>query len=202
MATHVEFLWQQIQTAITDSKTSRKFFSQPIWGEISPLDLTAISPAHDPKRARPRCVVTPYVDDLFNWIFADGLEIVGPDTVVDDGVLSNHDVDPENLEIPNVLVPGPQEQYAFHHGEYRSAVYPRFTTRTTGSIKVGDVIELPRDEMTRWKESTQRWYAFVTNRWKTAKGAWKLSILWLYWPEDVALCKSMKYPHSNEVGLP
>jgi hypothetical protein len=199
MATHVEFLWQQIQTAISDRKTSRKFLSQPIWGDIYPLDLTAIRPAHDPRRARQRCVVTPYVSNLFSWIFADGLEIVESDTIVDDGVSS--DVDPADLEIPNVSVPPPQE-YGFHHGEYRSAVYPRFTTRTTGSIQVGDIIELPRDEISCWKGSTQRWYAFVTNRWETAKGAWKLSILWLYWPEDVALCKSMKYPHSNEVGLP
>lgn len=205
MATHAEFLWHQIQTAIPEGKTSRKFFRQALWGEILPSDLTAIPPAHSPQHARSRCVVTPYVNDLFNWIFNDRLEVVESEmgSYGDGDVLTrNPKTELRDLSFSNRATSTSPVQYQFHHREYRNAVYPRFSTQATGSIRVGDVIELPREEETPWKGSTQRWYALVTNRWKNAKDAWKLSILWLYWPEDVALCKSMKYPFSNEVALP
>jgi hypothetical protein len=203
MATHAEFLWHQIQTAIPEGETSMKFFTQSIWGEILPSDLTAIPPAHDPQCARPRCVVTQYVNNLFDWIFKDRLEVVEPEMDLRgvDIPVRTHKFESQDLPISKGATSKSPVQYAFHHHEYQNAVYPRFSTRTTGSIKVGDVIELPREEETRWKGSTQRWYAMVTNRWKNAKDAWKLSILWLYWPEDVAFCKSMKYPYPNEVGL-
>lgn len=203
MATHAEFLWHQIQTAIPGGETSMKFFTQSIWGEILPSDLTAIPPAHDPRHARPRCVVTQYVNNLFEWIFKDRLEVVEPEMDLRgfDIPLRTHKIESQDLRISNRAPSKSPVHSSFHHDEYQNAIYPRFSTRTTGSIKVGDVIELPREDETRWKGSTQRWYAMVTNRWKNAKDAWKLSILWLYWPEDVALCKSMKYPYSNEVGL-
>lgn len=199
MATYSEFLWSQLHSAASTDRQLMKHLDQPFWGEILPWGLDAIRPAHHPARARERCVVTPYVGDLFSWVFGDGLQVVEASCDIH-GFKDEYDnVDNTYYRAlsvkPQVLGP-----YTFHHAEYSTAVYPRFTTRTTGAVRPGDVIELKRDEITRWKRSTQKWYAFVTDRYKAPKsGLDRLRIIWLYWPEDVALCMSMKYPYSNEV---
>jgi len=188
VATHVDFLWSQINA----SELSFKYLRQPLWGEVLPGDLTAIRPAHPPSLARGRCVVTAYVGSLFGWIFDEGLEVVESDQVD----TSDEELD-DLLLVSNVVQP--PKYYTFHHDEYRTVQYPRFTTGTRGMVRVGDVVELQRDSDTRWKKSTQKWYAFVTDKWTTPKGVVKLKIIWLYWPEDMALCMLMKYPHANEV---
>lgn len=195
MATHVEFLWQQLQTANSEGKSLNSHLEQPVWQEILHTDLKAIPLAHGSTEARDRRVVTAYVGSLFEWIFHEIIQVIEPSS--DDGMISDNDIFFEEL-LPIPKVPQHPRYYSFHHKEYRIALHPRFTTSTRGSIKVGDVVELRRDEQTRWKKSTQKWYAFVTDRWSTATGIWKFRILWLYWPEDVALCQSMKYPYSNE----
>jgi hypothetical protein len=164
--------------------------------------LTAIRPAHDLARSRERRVVTAYVGNLFDWIFGEDIQTVGPtDDFYDADIISDDDIDVEDLLIPKPKEPAPAKFYGFHHGEYRKAVYPRYTTSKGGKVAVGDVVELSRDIDTHWKKSTQKWYAFVTDRWKTPKGAERIKIIWLYWPEDVALCMSMKYPYPNEVRI-
>jgi len=199
MATYVEFLWAQLQTAHSKSHPLTKHLKQPFWGEILPTDLTAIKSAHAPHAARSRCVVTAYVGSLFSWIFGEGVEIIEPDSA--DGLWYDEQFEDE-LEfgiVPDPKIPQPPMYYDFHHDELQRAVVPRFTTKTSGKVKVGDVVEMRRDDETRWKKSTQRWYAYVTDRWDTPKGLAKMKILWLYWPEDVALCMNMKYPFLNEV---
>ena len=197
MASHAEFLWSQLHAADSDEKSLRRHLKQPVWGEILPSDLTAIKPAHPPGEARDRCVVTAYVASLFEWIFGEGIQIIEPHHKKD-GIIIDEKL--KNL-LPKQKL-RPLHFYTFHHDEYRTAIFDRFTSCTTGSIKVGDVVELRRDVETRWKKSTQRWYAFVSDTWTTTTGFRELKILWLYWPEDVALCMSMKYPYSNEVLLP
>ena len=199
MATYVEFLWAQLQTAHTKSHPLTRHLKQPFWGEILPADLTAIKPAHSSHAARKRSVVTAYVGHLFSWIFGEGVEVIEPDCM--DGLLDDEEFDDE-LELCPVLgtkIPQPPKYYDFHHEELSRVVVPRFTSGTTGPVKVGDVVEMRRDDETKWKKSTQKWYAYVTDRWDTPKGVTKVKILWLYWPEDVALCMNMKYPYSNEV---
>ena len=196
MATHAEFLWSQLNAADSDQKSLRRHLKQPVWGEILPSDLTAIKPAHPPGEARDRCVVTAYVSSLFEWIFGEGIQIIEPHDTKDGLIID----DKLKHLLPKQKPQAPQF-YTFHHEEYRTAVFDRFTTCTMGPITVGDVVELRRDVETRWKKSTQRWYAFVSDTWATPMGIGKLKILWLYWPEDVALCMSMKYPYSNEVSL-
>ena len=194
VATHSEFLWSQLQTAAAGNSLKRHL-KQPLWGEVLPSDLTAVPYAHPQQKPRERCIVTAYVGSLFDWIFSEGVEIIEPDADLSD----DDSIDNMDYLLPKPIVPQPPRYYTFHHQEYQTAVFPRFTTGTTGMVKVGDVVEMGRDEQTQWKMSTQKWYAFVTDRWTTPRGVVKLKILWLYWPEDVALCKSMKYPFSNEV---
>ena len=199
MATNVEFLWAQLQTAHSKSHPLTRHLKHPVWGEILPTDLTAIKPAHAPHAARSRCVVTAYVASLFSWIFGEGVEVIEPDST--DGLLYDEEFDDEP-ELGIVLatkIPQPPKYYDFHHDELQRAVVPRLTTGTSGKVKVGDVVEMRRDDATRWKKSTQKWYAYVTDWWNTPKGVGKMKILWLYWPEDVALCMNMKYPFENEV---
>jgi hypothetical protein len=197
MAAHASFLWSQLQTV----EASTRHRKQPVWGEILPTDLNAIRPAHSPQRSRERCVVTAYVSGLFEWIFSEGIQTIGPtDRIYDTDVMSDDDIDIEDLLIPKSQILAPSKYYNFRHDEYGKAVYARHTTGTTGNVTCGDVVELRRDTDTRWKKSTQRWYAFVTDRWITPNGAERIKIIWLYWPEDVALCMSMKYPHPNEVN--
>ena len=193
MATHAEFLWSQLHTADSIEKSLRRHLKQPVWGEILPSDLTAIKPAHPPREARNRCVVTAYVSSLFEWIFGEGVQTIEPK----DGLI----IDDKLKYLVPKRKPQPPQFYTFHHEEYGTAVFDRFTTCTMGPITIGDVVELRRDVETRWKRSTQRWYAFVSDIWFMPTGIEMLKILWLYWPEDVALCMSMKYPHSNEVSL-
>ena len=199
MATYVEFIWAQLRTAHTKSHPLTRHLQQPLWGEILPTDLTAVKPAHAPQAARTRCVVTAYVGSLFSWIFGEGVEIIEPDST--DGLVSDDEfLDEQDLGVVlGTKVAQSPKYYDFHHGELQRAMVPRFTTSTTGKVKVGDVVEMRRDDETKWKRSTQKWYAYVTDRWDTPKGVGKLKILWLYWPEDVALCMNMKYPYSNEV---
>ena len=205
----------QLYTADSKGFSLRKHLKQPLWGEILPSGLTAVPPAHPMSRSRDRCVVTAYVGNLFEWIFGQGVEVIEPDSITDfydddeddemgeEGMIDGNDY--KNLK---ELVAEPKEAkllsdpkfYAFHHEEYGKAVYPRYTTSTKGPVKVGDVVELQRgEETTRWKSSTKSWYAFVRDQWTTPNGTVKLRILWLYWPEDIALCMSMKYPYQNEV---
>jgi hypothetical protein len=173
-----------------------------LWGEILPSDLTAVPLAHPLHKSRDRCVVTSYVGSLFEWIFGQGVEVVEPisnndqsdDEEDDDISIERISLEPSQAE----LLSEPKE-YTFHHEEYGKAIYPRYTTKTTGPVQVGDVVELRRGEETRWKNSTKSWYAFVRDKWETPAGLKKIRILWLYWPEDIALCMSMKYPYQNEV---
>jgi hypothetical protein len=206
LATHAEFIWQQLSTADSKDRPLKEHLCQPLWGEILPSALSAITPAHHPTRARQRCVVTGYVGNLFEWIFGEGIEIVEPhsgpyglgsDGIIDDEFL--HESELVELLKPEFKQDLPSKKYGFHHAEYGKAVYPRFTTSIKGKVKVGDVVEMGRDDETRWQKSTQKWYAYVTDIWTTPKGDTRLKILWLYWPEDTAFCMAMKYPFSNEV---
>ena len=177
---------------------AKQYLRQPLWGEVLPADLTAIKPAHPASLARDRCVVTDYVGRLFGWIFDEGIEIVEPDMVDSESNSSEDEL--AFLLGPAANIPlRPPTYYTFHHDEYRNVQYRRFTTSARGSVTVGDVVELQRDCDTRWKKSTQKWYAFIRDKWTTPKGIVKLKIIWLYWPEDMALCMSMKYPYPNEV---
>ena len=210
LATHVEFLWQQLSTADSKATPLRKHLGQPLWGEILPSDLAAIPPAHLPNQYRQRCVVTSYVGNLFEWIFSEGIEVIEPHSCPSQLESEESEIDHELEElclprhqesIKSEIKDMPPKYYSFHHEEYGKAIYPRFTTDTGGRIKVGDVVEMGRDDETRWKKSTQKWYAYVTDIWTTPKGDRKMKILWLYWPEDTALCMTMKYPYSNEVVI-
>jgi hypothetical protein len=196
IATHAEFLWSQLHTADSTEKSLRRHLKQPVWGEILHSGLTAVKPAHPPGETRDRCIVTAYVASLFEWIFGEGVEMIEPQNASD-----ALNIDDELKYIPPQRKAQLAQLYTFHHEEYRTALFDRFTTCTTGPITVGDVVELRRNVENRWKKSTQSWYAFVSDIWVTPTGAGKLKILWLYWPEDVALCMNMKYPYSNEVSL-
>lgn len=209
---HVEFLWAQFQTTSSHEKSLKRHLKQPFWGEILPTDLTAVPAAHPPSRSRKRCVATAYVGSLFEWIFGEGVEIIErghrEEVVEEPG-----DDDEEDFIIPDYMFDDveseePEEAaqegavrgtYKFHHPEYQTVIQPRYTTSNHGPVAVGSVIEIKRDGETRWKKSTQKWYAYVTDKWTTPKGITKIKIIWLYWPEDVALCMSMKYPFANEV---
>ena len=197
MAVHAPFLWSQLHSSSTQSRN--KYLNQPVWGEVLPTDLKAIRPAHSPDRSRKRCVVTAYVGNLFEWIFSEGVETIEPNHAAYDSD-SDDDVDVDYLD--RTPIPEPPKYYNFHHEDYDKAVYPRYTTDTYGDLQFGDVVEMPRDTATSWKRSTKHWYAFVTDHWTTPKGSKRMKILWLYWPEDVALCMAMKYPHPKEVCPP
>jgi len=206
VTTHVEFLWSQLQTASTKEKSLKRHLKQPLWGEILPTDLTAVKPAHPPSRARKRCVVTSYVGNLFGWIFDDAVEVIEPGHHKEPTPSEMEEFDELDYlveeDVETEVSGGCQMRpvtYEFHHPEYRTVIYPRFTSSVRGPVVVGSVIELKRDDETKWKKSTQKWYAYVTDKWTTTKGITKLKIIWLYWPEDVALCMAMKYPFSNEV---
>lgn len=199
LATHVEFLWAQLQTVDCKEQSLTEHLKQPVWGEALPTNLTAIRPAHPLGLARDRCVVTAYVGSLFQWIFGQGIEII--DTYSEP---HGHEARAMGDTGSGEHVPKPGQAqtqlpyYSFYHEKYWVALHPRFTTSTTGTVRTGDVIELS-DEGNLWKKSTKKRYAFVTDQSETSDGMEKLKILWLYWPEDLELCMSMRYPYSNEV---
>jgi hypothetical protein len=199
VATHCQLLLHQLCLADSGPEHSlRKHCNQPIWGEVLAGDYTAVPEAHPRSRTRTRNTVTAYVGSLFEWIFGDRIQVIEPDSgrhETLDGSINDDDPTPDGFRRK---VPSLSKLYTFHHLEYQNAVYPRFTTRTTGTVKVGDVIELPRDDKTKWT-GTEKWYAFVRDRLTTPQSLVNLKIIWLYFPQDVALCKSMKYPYSNEV---
>jgi len=200
MTTYAEFLWAQLSTADSRERPLTRHLKQPLWGEILPFDLTAVPPAPPGNKSRSRCVVTPYVGNLFEWIFAEGVEVVDSNTqapIDDSDTEVDIDVGVTPLLKPSLKVD--TTEYTFHHEEYGRVLYPRFTTQISGQVRAGDVVELQKAQGTRWTKSTQKWYAFVTDIWTTPKGDKHLRILWLYWPEDTALCMTMKYPHQSEV---
>lgn len=193
----------QLHTAGSKGHLS-KHLGQPLWGETLPSDLTAVPPAHRLQKSRDRCVVTPYVENLFEWIFGQGVEVVKPSNNDYGNGDQGDDIRLERmtLEPRQTKLLSEPKAYTFHHENYGKAIYPRYTTGKTGTVQVGDVVELRKSGETKWKSSTKSWYAFVRDKWTTPTGFKKIRILWLYWPEDIALCMSMKYPYQNEVCFP
>jgi hypothetical protein len=196
IATYAEFLWTQLWTADSRERPLKRHLKQPFWGEIIPFGLTAVRHAHPGRGNRKRGTVTPYVGGLFDCIFGDDVEVVTSGMGGSEEGESEEE-DSDFTPVPNGVDTG---EYTFHHEEYNRVVYPRCTTSSTGRVRVGDVVELEKAQGTRWTKSTQKWYAFVRDIQITPKGDKKLKIIWLYWPEDTALCMSMKYPHPKEVS--
>jgi len=66
-------------------------------------------------------------------------------------------------------------------------------------IATGDVVCIPRDTETAWRDKAETWFAYVQNI-RNEKGKALLDVLWLYRPTDTTLGDQV-YPFCNELFL-
>lgn len=67
-------------------------------------------------------------------------------------------------------------------------------------IKVGDVVGVPRDETSTWRDDAEIWLGYVQDIRKNKKNERLLDLIWLYRPSDTIL-GTMKYPIEHELFM-
>ncbi|KAL9126610.1 MAG: hypothetical protein Q9217_004367 [Psora testacea] len=76
---------------------------------------------------------------------------------------------------------------------------PTTSDSSRNQICIGDVVAVPSDAKSTWKDQGAEWLAYVQSLSRTEKGR-KLGLLWLYRPADTA-CMKMLYPFPGELFL-
>lgn len=72
--------------------------------------------------------------------------------------------------------------------------------RAVKEIAVGDVVEVPPDAKTRWKETGENWLAYVWRVQRLQEGTQQLGVLWLCRPSETVI-DEMVYPIKKEIFL-
>lgn len=153
--------------------------SHPIWGEIGPVELSAV-PQQPQEEAK--TIVTSYTYDCFkNMYFSKWLEARHPTNEV----LS--------------LQRRRQEALGFRpHGTSSHTPLNRVLPPVNREFRVGDVVGVNRDEESVWKDGQDTWFAYVQGTRTDTKGRQLLDVIWLYRPIDTTL-STMTYPVKNEL---
>ena len=180
---HVSYIWNEC------SGVDLRLLKHPIWGEVDPVNLTAIP--QRPNREQ-KTIVTPFAYDLFKRMyFGAFLQKREPK--------ANELVQKVN-ESKRKLGLAP---FGAIHSHNTAALTPQSRRSPSPvaalSIGVGDVVMLDSDPDGEWQNSSDIWYAYVQAVHTTADRT-MLDILWLYEPCDTTLGKAY-YPYDNELFL-
>ncbi|KAI9751103.1 MAG: Vacuolar protein sorting-associated protein 17 [Chaenotheca gracillima] len=182
VAANVEFLWNQAY-----NHDHARYIKHPIWKEAYPTPgFAAVK-----ERATSddmRTVVTPFVYDCFQSMpWAKFMRTVSPGR--SQRKLPSEDLDTKK-EPTNEIKPTlrrtslPVDDSHIDTGK-----------EDIGTIRVGDVVGVPKDIETVWKGKTDTWYAYVQ---AIEPELELLSVIWLYEPSDTT-CSTTRYPFSNEL---
>ena len=161
----------------------------PVWSEVHPKNLGAIpvQPRHEVKT-----VVTQYVFEHFKHFKWSAF-------------LSPHVPSPkvENVRRRMRWTSDPQLVFRTQRAKkskVESAAHKeQIADSNRFSVRVGDVVELKKDEDSRWKGDDQSWYAYVQGIEGTQEER-GLRVIWLARPSDTTCC-SGHYSFSNELFL-
>ncbi|KAF2101614.1 S-adenosyl-L-methionine-dependent methyltransferase, partial [Rhizodiscina lignyota] len=179
-----EYLWKEYHSLAGQSMEYPRVSQLPLWSEIMPERLGAI-------RRQPlvqkETVVTPYVYECFKeTFFGKVLKPQKPSPVVE----SERSQHIKSLKFSPSPTASSTQDYLNN--------FSRSTTNLT--IKIGDVVGVPRDLKTRWKDCATLWFAYVQEVQKTNNGDNLLKVIWLYRPSDTTL-SNMYYPIKNELFI-
>lgn len=169
---------------------------QPIWGEVDPVNLTAIP---EQPNLYKRTVVTPFAYDCFRpMYFASQLnEMPITNPVVRELVRKRK----KTMNLTPIDTMGVRE-LALRTPE--SLVSDDIENTPGGQdpidVRVGDVVSVVPDTSGQWKSSTYIWYVYVQSLRETKEGQVLLNVLWLYQPGDTTLGTAY-YPFTNELFL-
>jgi len=198
VVSQANFLWCQA------TQVDENLQNQPLWSEVHPRSLSAIpesledgtnaqmfadSYEGDKIVSRRKTTVTPYVYECFKHLpWAKFLYCQSPSRDQANG----QRIDPLGYQ---------------HSGNLNSEELdlsiieqPKFLdSHLKISIKVGDVVALPLDNMSTWKSYDAEWLGYVQSITETHEGR-RLGLLWLYRPSDTQ-CLRVPYPFSRELFL-
>ena len=175
----------------------------PLWAEIHPWDPSAVrhqtEDSPDEQRfiaakskgadlVRRKTTVTPYVFNCFQHLpWGKFLFSQAP---------SNQDEYEKRVSaMQNGLLNGMPQPNVYSTPGWE----PSTSTSIRPTLSIGDVVAIPSDVASSWKNQGTEWYGLIQALEPTDKGL-KLGLLWLYRPTDTA-CMEMRYPHENELFL-
>ncbi|KAF2457639.1 S-adenosyl-L-methionine-dependent methyltransferase [Lineolata rhizophorae] len=180
---HITFLWTQ-----TTCSQHPKLRDHPIWAAIDAEQARVIKwqgPRGDKAsvdKAPEDTVVTPFVHEVFKEMyFGERLQMVAPSEEI-------YEIQQRKKEELGLAVGLTGEQIPAPVGGRRKKLR---------AIRVGDVIGVPREEKTGWRDRQDVWFAYVHGVRKCGKNN-VLDIVWLYRPADTPLA-NMNYPLHNEL---
>lgn len=178
VAAYVLFLYKECYSI---DESELKLLKQSIWGEIYPLNLTAID-RQDSKDEKEMTVVTPFVYRCFTGMyFAAHLDIKQPCHEALEKITA--------LKRERCLTPwnaGPTSQ-------------PPIDFKQPVHVRQGDVVCVPPNTEKEWKNSkSTTWYAYVQSTHEDKSGNDKLEVIWLYEPSDTTIGDAF-YPFKNEL---
>jgi len=178
---NIEYLHKEYDDVVSSNR-----WLQPLWKEVAvdPHDLKTVK-KHAPVEVM--TIVTPFVYSCFkNMYFAKWLKPVD----FDGNVARKRQRRLTNMGFARDI------SRTWNH------LLPSVITRTDSQrrlkVRIGDVVGVPRDAETHWKDEADIWYGYVQDIRKSRTDVELLDILWLYRPSDTTLAQ-MTYPYKNEL---
>ncbi|KAK3067239.1 hypothetical protein LTR53_016003 [Teratosphaeriaceae sp. CCFEE 6253] len=186
VAANVGFLHKEAYSI--DSELVRH---HPVWGEVDPLNLTAIPSQPNVQK---QTVVTPFAHNMFRRMyFGSQLEELA---------VENSEVYARAAERKRVLGLTPLDSLRQRNvvPVVRSVKSITASTSSSPAICSGDVITIAADAAdVSWKASGNTWYAYVQAVRGTQRGK-VLDVLWLYRTSDTTLGRAY-YPFPQELFI-
>ncbi|KAF2835180.1 S-adenosyl-L-methionine-dependent methyltransferase [Patellaria atrata CBS 101060] len=180
---NILFLWKECVDINPGSWNFR------IWKEIHPKQLEAIEQQPSIEK---RTVVTPFVFECFKHMYFS--MFLEPRCPTKGAVIAAHK---ERLISHSFVLNSKKPCNTFHSEDLPIRPSDKVTKVSNAQVRVGDVIGIPRDSETVWKDKSDIWLAYVQGVQCTSKGDQYLHVIWLYRPQDTTL--STRYPIANEL---
>lgn len=193
VAANIDYLWKEATNVNPDLKRLT------IWRECDPTQLRAIPMQLSMNlrgKTSTKTVVTEFVLNCFkDMYFEPVLQAFIPNKP---SVIRSHRkrcCELGFLNLPNSIYLAVPD----HLETLRQKLRP-------ADIRVGDVVCVPRDVDSAWRDDAQIWYAYVQGIKENSKALRRneskavLDVLWLYRPSDTTL-GNMRYPLDNELFM-
>ena len=186
---NLAFLWKESCAVVADA------WNRPLWREVDPQQLGAI---RQHPTVQTRTLVTPYVYECFKKMyFSEFLETAVPKRPSIGFARAQRlrglgfATEPNAFKSSDVSPPRTSAK------QLRQDIRRQDST-TPAEYKVGDVVTIPRDRDSVWKDEANTWFAYVQGGSRDSTGDQFLRVLWLYRPEETTL-SGATYPIPNEL---
>jgi len=177
VANHYDFLWKEATSVQPENAICF------LWKEVDAKEGGLLAVLRQPEK-EVNTIVTPYIHKCFKEMyFGKVMECRRPAPAVHKETVRRQRAFEARVDMCHALEGDVQPPDS--HG-----MRPR-------RILVGDVVQLNKDQETRWKSTADSWYAYVQSVEKR-KGEDVLGLIWLYHPHDT-ICGRMMYPYKREL---